>query len=686
MLLKKIIRGFITFIIFLYIPFLCFCQNFGTSTAEFLKINPDAEAEGMGEAYISQAEGTTALIYNPSGLSMLDRSEISLTELLWFNSLYIEHAAIAFPFTQGFAIGGNVLWFDTGKFDSTGYSQNAISIQDGLFNIGLGYSILDNIHIGGSAKLIYENNFGNTLLGTSCDLGAIFNIIGNNFSGGIVIKNLGFLSGTSDLLPYEAGAGLNYSLYDGKSRIFSLNFDFDKILNTDNIYAAIGAEVLVFNTLYLRLGAKYNNALSIDFNSISFSNVESLMILSAGFGLNLGNLFSLDYAFTPMGDLGPVQRVTLKFKFGPSMSEASLYAKSKEAIVAPKSMEIPKIETSQGQIKEVSFKPQVAQEQVKEWTLQIKTSDGKIVKTFSGVGEVPKNIAWNGTDSYGKIAAAGVGYIYDFKAKNTAGKIIENTGKISETSTTNENKFDFMNDEVRYIPQKNKEILVVPMTLLISSNTDERKTVPFVMVNTEIKKVRGWEFTIKDKNGEVVRSYKGDGDVPSYLVWDGKNMQGEFVPDSKMCKYTLSITGDKGEQAEITTSKVIRDPFTASSYSKVVKLTKKIYFETDSAIIAPEMYERLAQIADEIKGYGATRIYIQGHSSKEGDNEHNLTLSYERAQAVLKYLVEVLKIEPYSLNAIGYGTEIPTASNDNEEGRAKNRRVEIVLIAEKNVK
>jgi len=344
-------------------------------------------------------------------------------------------------------------------------------------------------------------------------------------------------------------------------------------------------------------------------------------------------------------------------------------------------MEIPKVETSQGKIKEVSFSPQVPQEKVKAWTLEIKTSDGKIVKTFTGVGEVPKNIAWDGTDSYGKIAAAGVGYVYDFKAKSSEGKIIENTGKIAAV-----NKFIFMENESRYIPEINKEILVVPLTLLISSDKEERKKVPFVMVNKEIKKVTGWEFTIKGKDGEIVRSYKGDGDVPSYLVWDGKNMQGEPVPDSKSCAYTLSIKGEKGKESEVTRPEIMRDPFTAATNTKVVKLTKKIYFDYDTAEIAPEMYDRLSLIAGEIKGYGATSVYIQGHSSKEGDEAHNLSLSYERAKAVLKYLVEVLKLEPESINAVGYGTEIPSASNETEEGKAKNRRVEIVIIAEKNGK
>ncbi len=609
--LKMRFLGTFFFVIIVFAPFSILSQDFGTTTGEFLKINPDAEAEAMGEAYIAQADGTAALIYNPSGLSLLDKAELSLTELLWFNSLYIEHAAVAYPFSPGFAIGGSVLWMDTGKFDSTGYAQNAISIQDGFFNFGIGCSLLDSLHIGADAKLIYENYFGNASFGTSFDLAGIVNFIGNNFSGGIVIKNLGFLSGTTDMLPFEAGVGLNYSVFDGTTRTFSINLDADKILNTDNIYVALGAETLVFNVLALRLGVKYNNALNIDFNNISFSNIESLMILSGGFGINIGNAFAIDYAFTPMGELGAVQRVTLKFKFGESMREKAMYAKAKEAVVAPKNMEIPKVETSQGKIKEVSFKPQVPQENVKEWKLEIKTSDGKIVKTFSGVGEVPKNIAWDGTDSYGKIAAAGVGYVYDFKAKSTEGKITENTGKI-----TSANKFSFMEDEVRYIPERNKEILVVPLTLLISSDKEERKKVPFVMVNKEIKKVTGWEFTIKDKNGEIVRSYKGNGDVPSYLVWDGKNMQGETVPDSKSCAYTLSIKGEKGKEAQVTSPEIMRDPFTAATNTKVVKLAKKIYFELDSAAIAPEMYDRLSQIAAEIKSYGATSIYIQGIRAK----------------------------------------------------------------------
>jgi outer membrane protein OmpA-like peptidoglycan-associated protein len=71
-------------------------------------------------------------------------------------------------------------------------------------------------------------------------------------------------------------------------------------------------------------------------------------------------------------------------------------------------------------------------------------------------------------------------------------------------------------------------------------------------------------------------------------------------------------------------------------------------------------------------------LLIEGHTDNTGDFDANKTLSEERAQAVKNALVKDHGIEAGRLKTVGLGSTQPTASNDTEEGRAENRRVELV--------
>src|SRR5690606_35723062 len=69
------------------------------------------------------------------------------------------------------------------------------------------------------------------------------------------------------------------------------------------------------------------------------------------------------------------------------------------------------------------------------------------------------------------------------------------------------------------------------------------------------------------------------------------------------------------------------------------------------------------------------KVSIEGHTDSDGEDAYNKTLSDQRAKAVMKYLVDK-KVAADRLSAVGYGESKPIASNDTDEGKAKNRRVE----------
>jgi len=103
-----------------------------------------------------------------------------------------------------------------------------------------------------------------------------------------------------------------------------------------------------------------------------------------------------------------------------------------------------------------------------------------------------------------------------------------------------------------------------------------------------------------------------------------------------------------------------------------------IYFDTGKADIKPESDAALAEIADLLQQGASLKIYVVGHTDNLGTLASNMDLSRRRADAVVKVLTTKYHIVATRLSAQGDGPTAPVASNDTEEGRAKNRRVELV--------
>ena len=103
-----------------------------------------------------------------------------------------------------------------------------------------------------------------------------------------------------------------------------------------------------------------------------------------------------------------------------------------------------------------------------------------------------------------------------------------------------------------------------------------------------------------------------------------------------------------------------------------------IFFDTGLADIKPESAQAIGEIAALLKADPSLRLFVVGHTDATGTIEGNLSLSQARAEAVLQALVRDHSIAASRLRAHGCGQFAPVASNDSEQGRAENRRVELV--------
>ena len=102
-------------------------------------------------------------------------------------------------------------------------------------------------------------------------------------------------------------------------------------------------------------------------------------------------------------------------------------------------------------------------------------------------------------------------------------------------------------------------------------------------------------------------------------------------------------------------------------------------FPPGTAVIEPVYFDLLSRVQKAVMVYPDARVTIEGHTDSMGDEAQNKALSQSRAEAIRQYLVANLGLEPTRNQAIGYGEERPIANNETEEGRALNRRVDVII-------
>jgi len=156
---------------------------------------------------------------------------------------------------------------------------------------------------------------------------------------------------------------------------------------------------------------------------------------------------------------------------------------------------------------------------------------------------------------------------------------------------------------------------------------------------------------VKDGQEVWVQAEKGNGDIRLRIV-EKKEMTQYIVADAASFGSDLKSTGH------------------VAVYG--------INFDTGKSTIKPESAQAIGEIAKLLTADPSLNIHVVGHTDNTGGVDSNIKLSQDRAEAVLQALVRDHAIAPARLRAFGCGQFAPVAPNDTEEGRAKNRRVELV--------
>ena len=331
-----------------------------------------------------------------------------------------------------------------------------------------------------------------------------------------------------------------------------------------------------------------------------------------------------------------------------------------------------------GSFDSVTFEISLLQEKlkIKSWQLDIvDIQTREIVYSFSGEKEIPKKLVWNGKNNKDKIVEGN--YRYTFRAvvnKNNI-KIEQKDGIILDV-TAPYISFTSSLDTVLLNKDKNSFVNNVLFTFSLGDeNKIDKSKTKIQIYSFKNKIVREWDFDQFDE-------------IPQSISWDGKDGIYDLVVPAGEYRVVFTVSDIVNNKISLSTNITTFEQIVGKISEIVVKeeprglivnLSNSILFDAREVELKKEAKDSLDEMIKLLNAYPANKVLIEGYSDSKGDEEKNLKLSYNRAQEVYLYFVKN-GIPAERLTVVGYGQENPIASNKTAEGRAQNRRVNIIIL------
>lgn len=223
-------------------------------------------------------------------------------------------------------------------------------------------------------------------------------------------------------------------------------------------------------------------------------------------------------------------------------------------------------------------------------------------------------------------------------------------------------------DSHKFINEDKKQVIIEGQKYYIEYRLDKGAAEP-----GELKIRRNIQNALKNIGGKVLFDDNFNRTSTIVLQKEGKETWVEVRSYNNM--YRLSIV-EKGimKQDVVANAEAMGKDINTTGHVSIYG----IYFDTGKSVIKPESDAAISEIAKLLKSDGALKVYIVGHTDNVGSFESNMKLSKDRADAVANALSVKYGIAAARMKAHGVSSLAPVTSNDTEEGKAKNRRVELV--------
>jgi len=282
----------------------------GETAANFLKLGLGARPSGMGEAFSAVADDINTAYWNPAGLAQIKEFQLTAVHKNWFEDINGEYLGYLQPTNKG-AVGVSMTYLDEGemqeiKKDKT--TSGTFKAEDIGVTVSFAQIIKEQLLIGANLKYIQQKIAEASARGFASDVGLIYKPT-KYIHLGLVVQNIGpkikfVKEGFS--LPLTLKTGLAY-----KNKGITLAVDVNKSIDNDPLIC-LGVESKMGNLIALRLGYSH---LTKDQKLDLYKSAP--VGLTGGFGLGFGNIYFLDYAYVPYGDLGDTHRIAFVMKLMP---------------------------------------------------------------------------------------------------------------------------------------------------------------------------------------------------------------------------------------------------------------------------------------------------------------------------------------------------------------------------------
>lgn len=223
-------------------------------------------------------------------------------------------------------------------------------------------------------------------------------------------------------------------------------------------------------------------------------------------------------------------------------------------------------------------------------------------------------------------------------------------------------------DSYRFIGQDKKPVSVEGHKYYIGYKLNKGAPEP-----GELKIRRNIQEALKKIGGKVIHDENFNRVSTIVVQSGGKEIWVEVRSYTNW--YRLNIVEKEAMKQEVVASaETMRSDINATGHVSIYG----IYFDTGKSEIKPESDAAISEIAKLLKNNAALKVHVVGHTDNVGSFDSNMRLSKDRAEAVARTLSGKHGVAAARLKAYGVASLAPITSNDTEDGKAKNRRVELV--------
>jgi hypothetical protein len=377
-------------------------ENAG-NPGEWLTLYTSARTLGMGGAYVATADDPLGVLWNPAGISTMDQNELRFENARLFEDTSVNGFGFAVPGSWLPSFGVSVLSMGSGDYQRT----NDVNDPLGTFKNGETAYLLTaskmftpRLSIGTNFKFVQQTVEDFSAQGFGMDAGALFDVTPSLRVGASVANLAGpnlSLRDVKETYPIAFRGGAAAEIFNGRGLV-ALELDQSTGLGTQ-IHA--GTEYWLQPTIGLRAGFDGSYG-------------------TGGLTYRFAPQYQFDYAIANQA-LGLTHRVGLSYRFGGFFASSH----ADPAVFSP---------TGETAVTKISLNARTKADPDR-WTLEIVNKSDEVVRRFSGEGQPPAHVQWDGKNEVGLPVPDGA-YRYRLTVKDRAGRSVEATNHTIEISTS----------------------------------------------------------------------------------------------------------------------------------------------------------------------------------------------------------------------------------------------------------